>query len=63
MIEVIEDLQVAKSTILHRSQKPIDYPDHVLSGVERIFGDGVAPENAVARILSDVRDNGDVALR
>ena len=63
MIEVIEDLQVAKSTILHRSQKPTDYPDHVLSGVERIFGDGVSPENAVARILSDVRDNGDVALR
>ena len=63
MIEVIEDLQVAKSTILHRSQKPTDYPDHVLSGVERIFGDGISPENAVARILSDVRDNGDVALR
>ena len=41
MSEVIEDLQVAKSTILHRSQKPTDYPDHVLSGVERIFGDGV----------------------
>ena len=63
MIEVIEDLQVAKSTILHRSQKPTDYPDHVLSGVEKIFGDGVSPEDAVARILSDVRDNGDVALR
>ena len=63
MIEIIEDLQVAKSTILHRSYKPTDYPDHVLSGVEKIFGDGVSPEDAVARILSDVRDNGDVALR
>ncbi|MDP6769579.1 MAG: histidinol dehydrogenase [Anaerolineales bacterium] len=63
MIEIIEDLQVAKRTILHRSQKPTDYPDHVLSGVARIFGDGVSPEDAVARILSDVRDNGDVALR
>tara|TARA_B100000029_G_scaffold129842_5_gene123401 strand:+ start:32980 stop:34305 length:1326 start_codon:yes stop_codon:yes gene_type:complete len=63
MIEIIEDLQVAKNTILRRSQKPTDYPDHVLSGVERIFGDDVSPENAVARILSDVRENGDVALR
>ena len=63
MIEIIEDLQIAKSTILHRSYKPTDYPDHVLSGVEKIFGDGVSPEDAVARILSDVRDNGDVALR
>ena len=63
MIEIIEDLQVAKSTILHRSYKPTDYPDHVLSGVEKIFGDSVSPEDAVARILSDVRDNGDVALR
>ena len=63
MIEIIEDLQVAKSTILHRSYKPTDYPDHVLSGVEKIFGDGVSPEDAVARILSDVRENGDVALR
>ncbi|MEE3229023.1 MAG: histidinol dehydrogenase [Chloroflexota bacterium] len=63
MIEIIEDLQVAKSTILHRSHKPTDYPDHVLSGVARIFGDGVSPEDAVSRILSDVRDNGDIALR
>ena len=63
MIEIIDDLQVAKRTILHRSQKPTDYPNHVLSGVARIFGDGVSPEDAVARILSDVRDNGDVALR
>ncbi len=63
MIEIIEDLQVAKRTILHRSQKPTDYPDHVLSGVARIFGDGVSPEDAVARILSDVRDNGDIALQ
>lgn len=63
MIEIIEDLQVAKSTILHRSYKPTDYPDHVLSGVEKIFGDGVSPEYAVSRILSDVRDNGDIALR
>ena len=63
MIEIIEDLQIAKSTILHRSYKPTDYPDHVLSGVEKIFGDSVSPEDAVARILSDVRDNGDVALR
>ena len=63
MIEIIEDLQVAKSTVLRRSQKPTDYPDHVLSGVERIFGDGISPEEAVSRILSDVRDNGDVALR
>jgi len=63
MIEIIEDLQVAKSTILRRGQRPTDYPDHVLSGVERIFGDGTSPEEAVSRILSDVRDNGDVALR
>ena len=63
MIKIIEDLQIAKSTVLRRSQKPTDYPDHVLSGVARIFGDGVSPEDAVARILSDVRDNGDVALR
>jgi histidinol dehydrogenase len=63
MIEIIENLQVAKNTVLRRSQEPTDYPDHVLSGVERIFGDGVSPEEAVSRILSDVRDNGDVALR
>ena len=63
MIEIIEDLRVAKRTILRRNQKPTDYPDHVLSGVERIFGDGTSPEEAVSRILSDVRDIGDVALR
>ena len=39
------------------------YPERLLAGVERIFGKGVTPEEAVKRILESVRSEGDEALR
>jgi histidinol dehydrogenase len=38
-------------------------PPQVLDGIEAIFGERVPPAAAVARILRDVRDRGDAALR
>jgi len=38
-------------------------PARVLDGVERIFGERLAPAEAVARIVRDVRSRGDAALR
>src|SRR3989304_770827 len=40
-----------------------DYPPSLLASLERLFGEPLLPEAAVARILADVRTRGDAALR
>jgi histidinol dehydrogenase len=54
----------ADTTLLNR--KPLvadDYPPALLASLERLFGEAVTPNEAVARILADVRARGDAALR
>ena len=54
----------AKKSILNR--RAIDnyaLPASVLSNIENLFGDALSPEQAVARILSEIRNQGDAALR
>lgn len=49
-----------------RRHDPLDFsglPESVLAQTRQVFGDGVTPEESVVRILHDVRDNGDVAVR
>jgi histidinol dehydrogenase len=54
----------ARVTILRRvAWEDQELPAQVLDGVERIFGARLAPAEAVARILADVRGRGDAALR
>ncbi len=60
----IYDVKTARQTILRRdpvSERPIH--SAVLESVDRIFGQGVTPEEAVARILESVRTEGDEALK
>ncbi|MCI0787759.1 MAG: histidinol dehydrogenase, partial [Chloroflexi bacterium] len=38
-------------------------PESVLNRTRQVFGEGVSPEESVVRMLSDVRGNGDVAVR
>lgn len=38
-------------------------PEAVRAGIQRVFGQELTPEAAVARLLSDVRESGDAALR
>ncbi len=53
----------ARSGILRRVQwEDQQMPAAVLDGVERIFGERIAPAEAVGRILRDVRQRGDAAL-
>ena len=58
------DPQTARQTILKRTP-PDEFPvsQRVLDGIEQLFGEALTPEEAVRRILSDVRANGDSALR
>lgn len=53
----------AKNTILRRNtalEQPV--PPVVREGLRRIFGEDLSPEEAVRRILDDVRSRGDAAL-
>lgn len=56
--------QEARKTILQRdySLEP-DVPAGLHEGVQRVFGEALTPETAVARILADVEQRGDTALR
>jgi histidinol dehydrogenase len=54
----------AKKTILRRDnwlERPV--PASVAQGMERIFGEQLTPEQGVMRIVDDVREHGDNALR
>jgi histidinol dehydrogenase len=58
------DPQTAKQTILKRTP-PDEFPvsQRVLDGIAELFGERLSPEEAVTRILKDVRTNGDSALQ
>lgn len=60
----IYDLPSARNTILKRTPlQNMSFPEALLAGTERLFGAGVTPSEAVARILASVREEGDAALR
>lgn len=58
------DPQTARQTILKRTP-PDEFPvsQRVLDGITNLFGERLTPEEAVTRILKDVRINGDSALQ
>ena len=58
------DPETARRTILKRTP-PDEFPvsQRVLDGIAGLFGERLTPEEAVTRILKDVRLNGDPALQ
>ncbi len=58
------DPRTARRTILKRTP-PDEFPvsERVLDNIEKLFGERMTPEEAVTRILKDVRMNGDSALQ
>jgi histidinol dehydrogenase len=62
---IYEDVEQARHTVLRRrSVGALDeMPEPVLAGIRRIFSEELTPEAAVARILADVRQRGDMSLR
>jgi histidinol dehydrogenase len=59
------DVETARRTLLRRrDMMTLDQvPEAVRSGIRRVWGQDLTPEEAVARILADVRERGDEALR
>jgi histidinol dehydrogenase len=58
------DPQTAKQTILKRTP-PDEFPisPRVRDGITQLFGESLSPDEAVSRILKDIRTSGDSALR
>jgi histidinol dehydrogenase len=56
--------QAARQSILRRTP-PDEFPvsQRVLDGIAKLFGEALTPEQAVTKILKDVRINGDSALQ
>ena len=60
----IYDLETAKQTILRRLPlSMMTFPSKVLERTAQLFGAGVTPQQAVAKILASVQADGDAALR
>ncbi len=63
-IPIFDDLAVARRTILRRAPfDEIDVPVTLLNAIEQRFGARLTPAEAVDRIIHDVRERGDDALR
>ncbi len=59
----IYSLEEARSTVLRRrAWDEWEIPERLREGIARIFGEPLTPDEAVARILRDVRARGDAAL-
>ncbi len=64
MFKVYETVEEAQEILQRRQMLTVaDVPDVVLAGIERVFGEPLTPEAAVARLLAEVRERGDAALR
>jgi histidinol dehydrogenase len=60
----IVDVEAAQSTILRRrAWDEVQVPESILARVAALFGEAISPDEAVRRILRDIREEGDGALR
>ena len=64
-LKLYDDLEQARQTVLRRRNLAAldEVPEPVRASIRRAFGEELTPEQAVARILADVRERGDAALR
>ena len=64
LLRIWNDVAAAQETLLKRlSPDEIEAPERVQQGLLRIFGEALTPEEAVRRILADLRRRGDAAAR
>ncbi len=65
MLRIYDDLEEARRTVLQRrDMMDVDTtPEPIRASIRRVFDEELTPEQAVARLLADVRKRGDEALR
>ncbi len=64
-LRIYDDLDQARQQVLQRRDLAVldEVPEPLRASIHRTFGEDLTPEQAVARILADVRERGDAALR
>ncbi len=63
LIRIVENVKVAQQTVLRRrAWDEVEITPALQAGIERMFGEPLSPDQVVARILDDVRRDGDAAL-
>lgn len=60
--DIMELEEARKSILLRKRSSPKAYPQALVQGVERIFGERTTPEAAVAQILASIRSSGHAAV-
>jgi histidinol dehydrogenase len=63
VIRIFDSGEARVAILTRKAWEDQEMPRSLLDGIERIFGERLSPAEAVARILADVRDRGDAALR
>jgi histidinol dehydrogenase len=64
MIRIYENVESAARILNRRTMATVeDVPEGLLQSIQRVFGEALTPEAAVARLLAEVRAQGDAALR
>jgi len=63
-LRIYDDLEQARATVLRRRDTTVlnEVPGRVRRSIRRIFGEDLTPDQAVGRILAEVRARGDEAL-
>ncbi len=63
-LPIIIGAQAGREKLLkNRSYTEKEYPPSLLAGLQKTFGEPLTPEQAVARIIADIRTRSDVAVR
>ena len=63
-LRVVRGAAAARETLLRRKAlDELEAPPALLASIEAVFGEPLTPDQAVARILADVRARGDDAVR
>lgn len=63
MLTIFSIPQAKNSILKRRTIDNYSLPPSVASNIENLFGEALTPEQAVSRILSQIRNQGDIALR
>ena len=63
-MRILRDLEEARATVLRRKSVGAgEAPSALMERLREVFGEGLTPEQAVDRILEDVRKGGDASVR
>lgn len=61
-MRIIRDIDEAKAALRRSSLEPATIPPGMRQRIRDVFGKDLTPDEAVARIVTDVREKGDAAL-